>query len=118
MLATFAKAGVAGAHDRLRAVGRLELAEDAGDVVLHRLDAQHQPIGDRRIAVPLGDQLQYLALALGQVREGARGARRGGAGLLGRACVLQACREVLHHPLGDRRAENRFAAIHGADGAH
>ncbi len=32
-------------------------------MILHRFDAQDQPFGHRRVAVPLGDQLQYLALA-------------------------------------------------------
>jgi hypothetical protein len=34
-------------------------------VILHRFDAQDQPFGYYRVAMPLGDQFQYLALAIG-----------------------------------------------------
>lgn len=55
----------------------IELAQDRGDVVIDRLRAHDQPVGDLGVAQPRGEQGQDLQLAAGQsggVRAGA-GAR-------------------------------------------
>jgi hypothetical protein len=41
-----------GAHDRLRPVRDLKLAEDVGDVVAHRLLADEEALRDLRVASP------------------------------------------------------------------
>src|SRR5919202_1803607 len=48
-----AQAYPAGPDDGLGAVGDLQLGEDVRDVVAHRLVAEEQPLGDRRVAQPL-----------------------------------------------------------------
>ena len=60
----------------------------------------------QRVVVALRDQLEHLALALGQLGEGLRGVARARHG------------EVLDHALGDVRAEDRLAAADRRDGAH
>ena len=71
--------GFAGAHDRRRVVARLQLAEDVRDVVAHRLQAEDEASGDLRVGLPLGDQVQDFALALGELGECVRGGTRAGA---------------------------------------
>ena len=60
-----AKPGLSCADDRLSAIGKLELAEDVGDVVAHRLAAQVELPGDRVVGVALSDQVKHLTLPLG-----------------------------------------------------
>src|SRR3954469_21793621 len=50
----------------LDAVLDLELHQDAGDVVLHRLRADEELRGDLGVAFALGQQPKHLDLALGQ----------------------------------------------------
>src|SRR5690606_17884606 len=65
----FAEAGFAGYHDRLGAVGDVELHEDVRDVVADRLLAEVQRPGDLRVAAALGDQGEDLAFPVGQLGE-------------------------------------------------
>src|SRR6266536_682917 len=60
---------VSGADDRLGAISKLQLVENVGDVIPHSLGAEGQPLGDFGVPVPLGDQLENLALARAQFRE-------------------------------------------------
>src|SRR5687767_986304 len=53
--------GVSGADDRLCPVSHLQLAEDVGDVVAHRLQAEEQRVGDLLIVPTSGDEGQDLA---------------------------------------------------------
>ena len=53
-----AEAEAAGEHDGVRAVGGLDLGEHVGDVVAHRLRAEHEPAGDGRVVEALGDELR------------------------------------------------------------
>src|SRR5262252_9370722 len=58
-----AKAGVAGADDRLRAVFDLDLVEDVGDIVAHGLLGEIEPRRNLRVIQPLGDQFEDFGLA-------------------------------------------------------
>jgi hypothetical protein len=59
-------------------VGDLELVEDSRDVVADRLLAEEQRRCDLRVGAALGEQLEYLDLAFGELRErfGGIGGRR------------------------------------------
>src|SRR5919201_5043141 len=72
-----AEPGLAGPYDRLGAIRDLELGEDVGDVVAHGLRAENEVARDLLVAPPLRDQLEQLALALGQLGEGLGRARGG-----------------------------------------
>jgi hypothetical protein len=63
------QARVPGLHDGLGPVGDLQLGQDVGDVIAHRLLAQPQPGRDRRVGPALGDQIQHLAFPVRQLRE-------------------------------------------------
>src|SRR5205085_7206456 len=52
----------------LDAVLDLELHQDACDVVLHRLRADEELRGDRRVALALRQQAKHLDLPLGETR--------------------------------------------------
>src|SRR5262249_61107388 len=69
------EACLASADDGLGAVGHLQLADDIGHVVAHGLRAEHQSVGDLAVARALGDEIEYLALAVAELWEGLR---RGG----------------------------------------
>src|SRR5262249_52414391 len=56
-----------GKADRMGAVRRVELAQDVRDVILDRALSQIEPGADIAVAGTLGEQLQHLALALGQL---------------------------------------------------
>lgn len=58
--------------DRLRPIGHLQLAEDVGNVVAHRLEGEAQLLGDLLIGFPLGDQCQEFALPLAEFWEDPR----------------------------------------------
>src|SRR5262245_53615488 len=75
------------------------------DVVAHRLEAGHQFVCDRRVALAGGDHLEYLAFTVGQRWERGRG-RPGTA------------REVRDHALRDLGTEDRLARGGGADRAY
>lgn len=45
-------------HDRLGTAAHLQLIEDAGDVIAHRLGAQEEPIRDLALAVTLAIKLR------------------------------------------------------------
>src|SRR5262249_30780966 len=49
-----------------------QFAEDAADVSLDRLGAQHQNLGDALVRPALGDEREYLAFASAQFIEGSR----------------------------------------------
>jgi outer membrane protein assembly factor BamB len=80
----------------------LELPGQAHAMRLHRLDADAQERGDLLHRLPLGDQLQHLALPGAQ-----------GIGRRGRAVEMRP-----QHVPGDSRAEVQRPARHLADGAH
>jgi uncharacterized membrane protein len=61
--------GVPGQRDRLGAGRHLELGQARRDVVADGLLRQEQPAGDRRVVAAAGDQVEHLALALGELRE-------------------------------------------------
>ena len=73
----------------------MELREDIGHVVAHRLQVDPQLVGDRRVPLPVGDEREHLTLALGQGRER-------------RPRVLAALGEVEEDAVGDRGAEDRL----------
>ena len=98
--------GLARAHDRLRAVCDLELREDVRDVVADRLLAEHEVPRHPGVVVALRDQLEHLALALGELGERLRGVARARH------------REVLDHALRDVGPEDRLAAADRRDRAH
>jgi hypothetical protein len=102
--AWLAEPGLAGAHDCLRSIRHLQLAEDGGHVVADSLDAHHKLLGDLLIGPTVGNEPQDLVFALGQL--GKRQRRRPAAG------------EVAQQPLGDTRAEYRLASADGINRAH
>ena len=57
---------LAGARHRLGAIGGVELGEDVRDVRLHRMDADHQGLGDFLVHRARRQQLEHLTLALAQ----------------------------------------------------
>ena len=97
------ESGGAGDEARLRAIGDLELGEDAGDVVADGLLAEEEACGDLGVAPSLGEQLEYFELAFGELREGVAGV--GG----------WRCGEVALQPGCDAWAENCLAVGDGAD---
>ncbi len=62
--------GAAGPDDRLGPVGHLELGEDVGDVVAHRLGAHQQASSDEVVRQASGDEVEYLSLSGSQSGEG------------------------------------------------
>src|SRR5215210_4118085 len=92
---------LSGANDGLSTVGDLQLGEDVRDVVAHRLRTQRELLCDGRVWATLGDEVQDLALAVGERREGLGHGRS-------RAC------EVREHPFSNRRAEDGFAPANGS----
>jgi hypothetical protein len=85
------------------AVGNLELAEDAGDVIADRLWTEYQPTSDLGVTQAASDQPQNFALAIGQLRE------RYGRPLPWR-------REEGRQAARDRRPKERLAACDGSYG--
>lgn len=65
-----AEACVAPPDDGVGTISHLELTEDIGDVIAHRLWAEDKAIGDLRVARALGDEVENLALAVAQLRKG------------------------------------------------
>src|SRR5207248_2339629 len=55
-----------GDRDGMGAGVRLELREDVADVALHRLLADEEPRGDVGVRHAVGEELEDLALALGE----------------------------------------------------
>jgi hypothetical protein len=60
------QAAAPGVDRRLRAVGQLELAKNAADVLLDGQLADPEPFGDDAVAAAGGHQTQHLQLALAQ----------------------------------------------------
>jgi hypothetical protein len=60
---------LASTDDRMGAVGNLELAKDAGDVIADCFWTEHQPTCDLGVTQAASDQPQNFALAIGQLRE-------------------------------------------------
>ena len=56
--------------------GDANLAVDGRQVAVDRARADHELVGDLRIAQPLGQQLEHLALAGGEIGWGAGGRQR------------------------------------------
>src|SRR6266702_1585370 len=69
---------LAGPGDGLGAVGRAELAEDVADVLLNRIEGDHQLRGDARVRRAGGQQHEDFQLAGGQLLDQAKD-RLGGA---------------------------------------
>ena len=57
-------------NDGLGAVGDLQLGEDVGDVVPYGLRAEGELPGDGGVGMSFGDEVEDLALAFGEGREG------------------------------------------------
>src|SRR6185436_14329366 len=57
-----------GPYRELHTVGRADFGEDDGDLILNRLRAQPEPLGNLWIRAPVGDQLEDLSLPFGQRR--------------------------------------------------
>src|SRR2546423_10819457 len=57
--------GIPGTNDGLRTPGHLQFAENAGDMVAHRLGTEHQMFGNGRVGIALRDEGQHLPFALG-----------------------------------------------------
>ena len=53
----------------MRAVCDLQFGENARDIILHSLDAQGESVRDRRLVIPLCDQIENLKFAFGQLGE-------------------------------------------------
>jgi hypothetical protein len=62
--------GVAGLGNGFGTGPDLELGQDRGDPVPDGLLGQEQPSGDRRVVGALGDEPEYVVLALAELREG------------------------------------------------
>ncbi len=97
--------GFSGTDDGLRTVGDLQLGEDVGDVVAHGLLAEVKPSGDLGVCLVAGDELQDLALAVGELGEGLSGH------------IRTRRREIVHEAPGDGRTEDGLAARDGPYGA-
>ena len=65
----FSQLRFARADDGLRAVCDLQFGENARDIILHSLDAQGESVRDRRLVIPLCDQIENLKFAFGQLGE-------------------------------------------------
>ena len=63
--AALQQAEFARTQHRMGAITRGELAENAVDVLLHRADRDHQPVGDLLIGQVIGDEAQDFQFALG-----------------------------------------------------
>jgi hypothetical protein len=63
-LSALSQTGVARTNDRLRAVGHLQLTEDLGDVNADGLRTENEPLGDRAVGQPLGNQGQHQPKAV------------------------------------------------------
>ena len=57
-----------------------DLGEDVGDVVAHRLRAEHEAAGDRVVVEAFGDQAEHVELAVRQLGKRAVGGRAAGVG--------------------------------------
>src|SRR5262249_41771723 len=55
---------LSGTNDSMRPVGHLQLADDVGNIVAHRVWTKDETGGDLRIFGTLCQQVKYLALAL------------------------------------------------------
>src|SRR5690242_14177939 len=73
---TLAQPRIASANDGLGPTSHLQLTENAGDVVAHRLGTEHQLFSNGRICVALRDQDQNLTLTPSQLRKGWTRCRR------------------------------------------
>src|SRR4051812_22374608 len=69
VLFSAAESCFAGPHDRLGAVGDLEFGEDVGDVVTHRLRAEHEDFRQVGVVAPGRDEVEHLVFARGELRE-------------------------------------------------
>src|SRR4029079_19215104 len=58
-----------GPEDRLQAVGDVDLPEDVGQVRLHGLLADAEPLGDQLVGPPVEQQREHLALTRGDALE-------------------------------------------------
>ena len=100
--------GVVGDHDQLGAVAGVELRQQPAHVGLGGGRADVELVGDLGVRQARGDQLEHLALAVGEHVEpggvGARSARAGSANSLDQAT-------------GDARGEQRVAGGHDPDAA-
>src|SRR4029453_9447335 len=83
----------------LRTVVHLQLPEDAGDVVLHRLLADEQAPPDLPVRLAGREQLQDLLLARGERRE-----------LLTEPLLLALALELAEHAARDLTREHRLPA--------
>src|ERR671920_98563 len=99
------QARLPGTDDGLGPISNLQLGEDVRDVVANSLSAERQLPGDGGVGVSLRDEVQYLALALGERWKD-----------LGRRRVWR--REVGEHPFCDRRTEDSFSLAHCLDREH
>ena len=75
-----AQTGFSGLEDGLRPVGYLQLGEDVRDVVAYGFGAHEQEPGNFGVVVALGYEVEYFALAGGQLGERLCGKRRAGGG--------------------------------------
>src|SRR5438270_612601 len=90
----------------LGSISDLELVEDIGEVVAHRLGTEHQALRNLNVVTPLGQQSEYFTLALGQFGKRLRW-----------YCRCARWRKVTNQAFRNGRAEDRLAATDGFDGA-
>jgi len=95
---------LAGQDHGVRPVGHLQFVEDIGGMIANGLGAEDKPLGNFDVVEALRHQVEDLALALGQLGEGLGGQRWPGHG------------EETRQTLGNRRAEESFAAHGSPDG--
>ena len=101
---SLSQSSLPGSKHRLRAINHLQLAEDVGDVVAHRLGAEHQFFSNLRVAFAQCDQSQDFPLASRQIRKG--GLRQDGLHI----------GKILHQAPGNGWAENGLTVGRCADG--
>src|SRR5262249_50799142 len=87
---TFEQSATDGVFDELSAAVQVELVHDVSAVGVNGLGANREPFGDLVVGVAFGDELQDLALALGQ--------RAVAVALLAGAYALEVVAD--HHALG------------------
>lgn len=87
------------------AIGNLELREDGRDVVANGLLAEEKLCRDLCVRAPLSEELEDLELAVGELRK-----------RLARVNHRRRGKEA-PEPVGNPRAEDRFAVRYGADRA-
>ena len=92
---------------RFGPIGDLQLAQNVGDMVAHRLGTQDEASGDVGIGLALGDQSENFIFAIRQFREELRGSTR---------CCRSHAAEIEHQALCDNRTKDGLTVSNSANG--